>query len=127
MIVLDAGVLIGLLDRTDAHHDTAVAVLEQQQPPYIVHSLTLAEVLVGPAKHSREDLVGHELASIGVEVAALGPDEPFAIARARAKWRLKMPDICVLATADHYKTSLATFDRRLAGVARSASLLLPGL
>lgn len=126
MIALDAGVLIGFLDGADAHHDAAVKVLEQQ-PPHLIHPLTLAEVLVGPAKHGREDQIWRDLMGIGVEVADLGPDESLALARLRAEWRLKMPGTCALATAQTYGVPLATFDRQLANVARRMEMLLPTL
>lgn len=125
MIVLDAGVLIGLLDSGDAHHSAAVALLEGQSPPYLVHALTLAEVLVGPARRGRAEEVARDLTGIGVQVAELGPDEPLDLARLRAEWGMKMPDTCVLATAARYDTFLATFDRQLAAVALRAALLLP--
>lgn len=125
MIVVDAGVLIGLLDDGDAHHESAVTLFEQHQPPYLVHALTLAEVLVGPARRGREDEVWRDLQAIGVEVAVLGADEPLALSRLRASHRLKMPDTCVLGTAEHYDVYLATFDHQLAGVAERLARLIP--
>lgn len=125
MIVLDAGVLIGFLDSADAHHQAAVAILEQNPSGYLVHPLTAAEVLVGPAKRGVEDQVWRDLRGVGVEVADLGSDEPLALARLRAQWGLKMPDTCVLATAEHLDVYLATFDCQLANVAARAALLLP--
>ena len=125
MIVVDAGVIIGLLDDSDAHHDAAVTLLEQEPPPYLIHALTLAEVLVGPARRGREGEVWRDLQDIGVEVAELGADESLALARLRASHGLKMPDTCVVATAEHYEVHLATFDNRLAGVAERLALLLP--
>ncbi|MBD8101331.1 PIN domain-containing protein [Plantibacter sp. CFBP 8775] len=127
MIVLDAGVLIGFLDGSDAHHGAAVALLEEHPTGYLVHPLTAAEILVGPAKRNLEDQVWHDLRGIGVEVAELGSDEPLALARLRAQWGLKMPDTCVLATAEKYDVSLATFDRQLAGIASRAGRLIPDL
>lgn len=127
MIVLDAGVLIGFLDSSDAHHDAAVGLLERNPPPYVVHPLTAAEILVGPAKRRIEDEVWRDLIGIGVEVAELGSDEPLALARLRAEWGLKMPDTCVLATAEKYETYLATFDRQLANVASRTATLTPDL
>lgn len=124
MIVLDASVLIGLLDNTDAHHADAVALLGREKPPYLVHSLTLAEILVGPARHARADAVWRDLEGIGVDIADLGPDEPFDLALLRAEHGLKMPDTCVLATARHLDVPLATFDHRLADVADSLGLLV---
>lgn len=123
VIVLDAGVLIGLLDAHDAHHDAARELLEKEDPPYLVHPLTVAEVLVGPARAGQEAVVWRDLTGAGVERADLGPDEPLTLARLRATHMLKMPDTCVLATADHYGTGLATFDKRLATVADSLGLL----
>lgn len=117
MIVLDAGVLIGLLDDRDAHHRAAVELLDRIRPPYVVHPLTLAEVLVGPAASGREREAWLDLQAIGVEVAGLGPEEPLALARLRAEHRLRISDTCVLATAVHHGCRLATFDRRLAAVA----------
>ncbi len=127
MIVLDAGVLIGFLDSADAHHDAAVALLERNPSGYLVHPLTAAEVLVGPAKRGVENQVWRDLSGIGVEVAELGPNEPLALARLRAQWGLKMPDTCVLATAEQYDAYLATFDRQLATVATRTDRLIPGL
>lgn len=127
MIVLDAGVLIGFLDSSDAHHKAAVALLERNPTDYLVHPLTAAEILVGPAKRGVEDQVWRDLQGIGVQVADLGSDEPLRLARLRAEWGLKMPDTCVLATAEKYDTYLATFDHRLAGVASRTALLISEL
>ncbi|QJU54819.1 PIN domain-containing protein [Herbiconiux sp. KACC 21604] len=125
MIVLDAGVLIGFLDSADAHHEAAVKILERNPFGYLVHPLTAAEVLVGPAKRGVEDEVWRDLRGIGVEVAELGPEGPLALARLRARWGLKMPDTCVLATAEQFDVHLATFDRQLATVATRTARLLP--
>lgn len=127
MIVLDAGVLIAVLNKSDAHHAAAVTLLTENPPPYLVHPLNLAEVLVGPAKRGQADAVARDLSDIGVQVAELDAGEPLALARLRATWGLKMPDTCVLATAEIYNVRLATFDKRLANVAAQADLLLPTL
>lgn len=123
MIVLDAGVLIGLLDSTDAHHRAARELFEREAPPYLVHSLTLAEILVGPARRGIVEEVARDLKDIGVQIADLGADESIELAVLRAVWGLKMPDTCVLATATGSGVALATFDRRLADVARRAGVL----
>lgn len=122
MIVLDAGVVIALLDGRDAHHRAAVALLEEHPPAYLMHPLTLAEVLVGPAGAGEEQSVLDDLLSIGIEETSLGPHAALDLARVRATYRLKMPDTCVLATALHHALPLATFDDRLARVASASGL-----
>lgn len=127
VIVLDAGVLIAYLDATDAHHATAIELLEQEAPPFLIHRLTLAEVLVGPARRGREDQVVRDLYSIGVTPAESWSDEPIELARMRAEWGLKMPDTCVLVTAQHHVCDLMTFDKQLARVASREAVLHPAL
>lgn len=127
VIVLDAGVLIGFLDASDAHHAAAVNLMEQNPSGYLVHPLTAAEILVGPAKRGVAERVWQDLRGVGVDVAVLGPDEPLVLARLRARWGLKMPDTCVLATAEHVDAPLATFDRQLASAAAGAGRLLAGV
>jgi predicted nucleic acid-binding protein len=53
LTVVDANVLIGWLDDRDAPHDAAIEILTAVDW-FIVHPLTLAEVLVHPARHGRE-------------------------------------------------------------------------
>ena len=124
MIVLDAGVLIALLDNGDAHHAAATELFSREGSPYLVHPLTMAEVLVGPARAGREHEVWRDLQAIGVEIADLGAGEAIALARLRARARLKMPDTCVLATAEHFRMPLATFDQQLAATADQMALLV---
>ncbi|WP_217615672.1 PIN domain-containing protein [Cellulomonas sp. GbtcB1] len=123
MIVLDAGVLIGFLEPADAHHERAVDLLAEALEPLVAHPLTLAEVLVGPARVHREREMHDDLRGLGVRTAALGDDEPVLLARLRADTRLEMPDVCVLATAVGLDLTLATFDARLATAARAYGVL----
>ncbi|HYQ73833.1 PIN domain-containing protein [Cellulomonas sp.] len=123
MIVLDAGVLIGFLEPADAHHERAVALLADARAPLLVHPVTLAEVLVGPARAHREVELSGDLRDLGVRTATIGEDEPVLLARLRADTRLKMPDVCVLATAVALDAPLATYDIRLAAAARAHGVL----
>jgi predicted nucleic acid-binding protein len=125
MIALDASPLIGLLEPDDLHHAAATALLADSAEPLWIHSVTLAEVLVGPARLGSEDDVAADLEGIGVRVAHLGGREPLALARLRARHGLKMPDVCALATAIHTGAPLATFDARLAAVAMELGVLHP--
>lgn len=122
-MVLDAGVLIALLNPQDVHHATALDLLELKDPPYAVHTLTAAEVLVGPARVDLEAIVWQDLTDAGVIRADLGPTEHLTLARLRAQHQLKMSDTCALATAEQLKMGLVAFDGRLAKVADSLGLL----
>ena len=42
--IADAGLLIGFLDRKDAHHDWAVRIFQRESPPFYTAEPVLAEV-----------------------------------------------------------------------------------
>lgn len=111
LIVVDASVLIAWLDAADAHHREAIDLLAEHDG-FVVHPLTLAEVLVHPARHDRVGAVVSRLEAIGMIVSGI-PIDPVALARLRARSGLKMPDCVVLACADAHDAEVATFDRRL--------------
>lgn len=115
MIVVDASVLIGWLDDHDAHHVDAIEVLASVER-FVVHPLTLAEVLVHPARGGREGEVLTRLEAIGMVVSGQ-PLDPVELARLRAETRLKMPDCVVLACARSHDMAVATFDETLAAAA----------
>lgn len=123
MIVADASLLIAHLDRTDAHHRRATALLASLGPaPLAASPLTLAEVLVGPAGAGRLELARSALADLGVADVGLGADAPARLAELRARSGLKLPDCCVLLAAQDVGGDVATFDTRLAGAAREVGL-----
>ncbi len=123
MIVLDASVLIAFLDGTDAHHRAAEDLLAVAVDDELgVNPLTLAEVLVRPARTGRLDTVLTVLADLAVEVLAFPPDTPVRLARIRASTGLKMPDCCVLLSADDAAAGIATLDGRLAEAAQLRGL-----
>ena len=73
MIVLDASVLIALLDGEDAHHQRAETLLAQEiDDDFAASSLTLAEVLVAPAREGRLDTVREALTDLEVEELPAG-------------------------------------------------------
>jgi predicted nucleic acid-binding protein len=109
--VVDASVLIGYLDPNDVHHAEAVdAFVAVDQ--LLVHPLTLAEVLVHPARQGVAATVLATLTAIGLVVSPM-PIDPLALARLRAKSGLKMPDCVVVATAAAHGLMVLTFDERL--------------
>jgi predicted nucleic acid-binding protein len=114
LTVVDASVLIGWLDDRDPHHAAAIEVLAAVDR-FMVHPLTLAEVLVHPARHGREGEVVARLEAIGMVVSTL-PIDPIALARVRAATGLKMPDCVVLVCAMTHEAGVATFDERLRAV-----------
>lgn len=124
MIVLDASVLIAHLDDTDGHHRRAVDVLLAVADGALgASTVTLAEVLVRPARADRlADAVG-ALATIGVRELPLGDDAAARLAELRARTALKLPDCCVLLAAlDGAADGVRTFDEPLAEAARRLGL-----
>lgn len=119
MIALDASVLIAHLNPTDQHHQAATAILLAGTPgQMLVHTVTLAEVLVGGVRIGQGASMRDDLRAAGIAVAAHDDDEPLRLAELRATSGLKLPDCCVLDVALHHQASLATFDDGLAAAAR---------
>ena len=119
LTVADAGALIAYLDPGDAHHADAVqGLIDVDQ--FLVHPVTLAEVLVHPARHCTESAVLNTLISIGMRESQMRVDA-VALARLRAESGLKMPDCLVLATAIWHGTDVLTFVAQLKSVANAQS------
>ncbi|MHB8244330.1 MAG: type II toxin-antitoxin system VapC family toxin [Acidimicrobiales bacterium] len=119
MIALDASVLIAHLSPVDSHHQAATTILLDATPgSTLVHTVTMAEVLVGGIRVRRGAAMCDDLRAAGVNVAPHDPDEPLRLAELRASTGLKLPDCCVLDVAIHHRASLATFDAALASAAR---------
>ena len=116
MIVIDACVLIALLQFGHPHADRAAAIMGTEEE-LLLHPLSLAEALVGAVRVGREKQYRYTLASIGIETWSPDDDHPYRLAHWRATTTLKMPDCCVLDTAHHLSASLATFDIRFAQIA----------
>ena len=125
MIVLDAGVLIAHLSVNDVHRDAAFAILDTEED-LVIHPLSLAEALVHPARRGTELVDLARIDSIGLMRREEHIDEAVHIARLRAVSSLKLPDCAVLATAEAFGATLATFDRRLADIARDRGVTVLG-
>lgn len=123
MIVLDASVLIGHLDAADAHHDRAGVLLAAAgAEPFAASPITLAEVLVGPARSGHLDRVVVALSQLGVVGVPLDDQSPLRLAVLRAGTGLRMPDCCVLLAAEQTRGVVATFDGALAAAAGDLGL-----
>jgi predicted nucleic acid-binding protein len=118
LIAVDASVLVAFLSREDAHHQASVALLAAEESIRI-HPMNLAESLVGSVRRHRGQQALARLRNIGVEEVERPLDEAMRLAGLQASTRLRLPDCCVLLVAEAKGAVLATFDDRLAGVARS--------
>lgn len=115
MIAADASVLIAHLDERDAQHAAAVArLLEVAEQPMCASPLTLAEVLVGPARQGSAEVAEAALRALDVLPIPFGADAPRRLAELRAGTNLELPDCCVLLAAqDGRAQAILTFDDRL--------------
>jgi predicted nucleic acid-binding protein len=120
-LILDASVLIGLLDTADAHHEAAVDDVEAADlrgDDLVTPASAYSEALVAFARAGRVADAREAIAAMGIVVtpltAAIG--EHAAQLRA-AHERLRLPDAIVLATARVLDAELLTYDDRLARVA----------
>jgi predicted nucleic acid-binding protein len=84
---------------------------------FLIHSLNLAEVLVGGARVGRGQEMLIDLEAIGIRIADRQDGEPLRLANLRAASGLKLPDCCALDTALTTDSILATFDDTLAKAA----------
>ena len=106
LTVLDAGVLIALLDAGDAHHERArraLASLRDRGDRLVVPASAYAEVLVAPLRQSSAhgDAVDAFLDALpaAVEPATRPIARQAAELRARHGTRVRLPDALVVATA----------------------------
>lgn len=127
MIVLDATVLIAYLDGEDVHHRAATRLLvEHADESMVANALTVAETLVRPARTGRVVDATAAFDVLGLEIIAVGPDDAVRLAVLRSETGLRLPDCCVLLTAESTGGSLATFDERLAQAAAERGVLVAG-
>ncbi len=126
LTVVDTGVMIGLLDVLDGHHDPALEALGSaatRGDRVAMSASALAELLVVPARTGRGrphdqvlvDAVLGFCRDYPVEIVAVGVEIATQAARLRATHGpgLRLPDALVIATAlVHDADVLVTTDRR---------------
>jgi predicted nucleic acid-binding protein len=115
--VLDADVLIGALDGSDAHHAGARALFTRwraDNDSATMSVVNLTEVLVAPSA------VVSRLASAREAIAALGvrvhqPNEAIGVEAARLRQRhpISLPGAYCLATAKHTGSTITSFDQKI--------------
>jgi len=122
-IVLDASAVIAHLAAGDPHHAAATRLLSDHATARLfVHSVNLAEVLVGGVRAGRGREMLDDLTSLGVNVAEPVADEPLRLAELRIETGLKLPDCCALVVAATRRLPLASFDDRLRRAATAIGL-----
>ena len=123
MIVFDASVLIAYLDADDDLHVDAETLLAGAiDDDFGANSLTLAEVLVVPARTGGMEAVQSALREIEMDELPFPSDTAVRLARLRASTGLKMPDCCVLLAAEDHHATVASFDDRLVQAAEDHDL-----
>jgi predicted nucleic acid-binding protein len=128
VIVLDASVVIAHFASRDAHHDAAAEFFGTRLDlSFLVHPLTLTEILVGPLRSGRETFVVQQLDALGIAEWQPPAGSALRLARLRVDSGLKLRDCCVLHAAIAAGAPLATFDERLARAAASVGVPLVGL
>lgn len=119
LIHLDAGVVIGLLDATDAHHEPATRTLAEavrSGDRLAMAASAFAECLVGPSRRGQRavEIVDDLFVRLPIEIVRLDADIARMAAGIRAKHTsVRLPDALVMATAAHAEADrLVTTDRR---------------
>jgi predicted nucleic acid-binding protein len=120
-LILDASVLIGLLDTADAHHQQAVEHVDRADTAgttLLVPASAYSEALVAFARADRTADARDAVAAMGITVVAMNQEIAERAAEIRAQHqRLRLPDAIVLATAREYRAELLTYDDRLNTIA----------
>jgi predicted nucleic acid-binding protein len=123
VIVLDASVLIGHLNAHNPHHAAARTLIEKSGAmPLGMTTISLAETLVAPARAGRLEEAQAVLERLGIAELELGPGAPARLAELRAATGHKLPDCCVLLTAQEHKGMIATFDHDLTTTASALGI-----
>ncbi len=127
-LILDANVLIGLLDTADAHHERAIDDVEaadQRGQQLLAPASVYSEALVAFARAGRIRDAREAITAMGIAVTPLTEEiAEQAAALSASHGRLRLPDAMALATARQLGGELLSYDRRLwrlAGSKHSAS------
>lgn len=121
-LILDASVLIGLLDTADAHHAQAIRDTEAADKmgrPLLVPASAYSEALVAFARANRIKDAREAIISMGLTIMPLTAPIAEHAAELRARHeRLRLPEAIVLASAHELTGDLLSYDRNLARLAQ---------
>src|SRR3954447_25214772 len=104
VVVFDSDVLIGFLNRDDAHHTAAVTQVRAALAPGIrrfLCAVNYAEILIGPIRVGAQERVKQMLVQFNIEMIQVDMALAEHAASVRARTNLKLPDAFALATAIH--------------------------
>ncbi|HST39392.1 MAG TPA: PIN domain-containing protein [Conexibacter sp.] len=125
--VLGTDVVIAALDRGDAHHASAAALvvaLVDGETPRLLSTINYAEALVRPAE-DEQTLRRAVDAIAGLGIRLVPPTAEIARAAARHRGRgISLADGFAIATAEASGATVASFDRRVLRTARALGLPL---
>jgi len=119
VVVFDSDVLIGFLNRQDAHHTAAVAAVRDAVKPgnrRLLCAVNYAEILIGPLRTGAQATVEQMLTQLAIQIIQVDMALAQRAAAVRARTNLKLPDAFALATAVHAEhrgwedVSIASFD-----------------
>jgi len=117
-LILDASVLIALLDSEDSHHEAAVEAVERDDlaaRELITPASAYSAAVVAFARADRLDEARNAIAGMGISVTPMTTEIAERAASLRAQHEtLRLPDAIVLATALDLEGELMTYDHRLA-------------
>ncbi len=123
---LDADILIGALDSSDAHHQQSrwlFVTWHDQDTTLIVSVINLSEVLIAPAADQKRLRAAREaVAALGVTIHS--PTEAIGVdaSRLRSRHPISLSDGYLLATAKHTGATAVSFDRKVVRAAKAESI-----
>ena len=133
LTVLDAGVVIGVLDADDAYHHAARHAIRRaidREDALALPASAYAECMVGPARRGRAAMRAMDafLTDLAADVEPITRQVASRAAQLRAQHgaRLRLPDALIVATALHLKADrVITTDAGWPRVGVTVELLKP--
>lgn len=115
MIVFDVSYAIPFLSEVDPRHEEAMTLVDAiAGDPVGIGSITLAEVLLHPARAGRAQEARGYIAELDIDEIAFPSDGAMRLAALRVATGLNLPDCAaVLAAQEARATAVATLDDRM--------------
>jgi predicted nucleic acid-binding protein len=118
-VALDAGVVIGLYNDQDAHHEWAVKFMFQTTAKKLhISSLNYGEISVSPVRSGVEDKFFRGIGGLHLEIEPIESSDTLQLAKLRVETGLRMTDVCAIQLAIKNDCPLATTDKSVAKAAQ---------